>query len=148
MENNHKSLISHVKNGIEYAISLNPNDEQQYFGRVARTAVATRNHCKHILEDINPYVSKLQLFPEYSFPMNSAKTIKGPRLHHHGTIVFSDIVGFLELGYSRLIKWTMIDLDTIAQPLFWKNYSMKDAEVMKAFYRKRHTKYGLTETIH
>jgi len=133
-----------IKNGIEFSFTLNPNDKHQFFGRVARTGVATISHRTNIAEHIRPYIQKLQLFPEYSFPLKSGKTTHGPRLHYHGTIVFKNIIGFLESGYYQLTKWCNIDFDSIEDPSYWKSYCIKDQNVMKDFYKERHIKYGIS----
>lgn len=112
----------------KYSITLNPQDKYQFFGKPDRFR-RFRNHVYENLLHLDANEVDYELIIEISEP-HEFKTVpyQGPRLHMHGVILFKNISSlgyFLTTGYTKIIKWSSIDIDTIGDMDKWISYCKK-----------------------
>lgn len=119
-------------NDIEYTFTINPCDSLQYFGKGRRTHKCYEGVIK-LISPLKKYAT-YTLYPEYSQPECRTEGYSGPRMHYHGTIKFHDLFGFLELGYYKLTRWCMFEIDSIAHPEHWQRYIKKQQSIWSSKY--------------
>lgn len=111
-----------------YSITLNPTDKYQYFGKIGRFKLF-RSFIFQEIQHWSQMGIDYELYIEISEPRGmKVPPYRGPRLHLHGYINFktiSSIGYFLSLGYYKLLKFTSVDIDTIADPKAWLSYCKK-----------------------
>ncbi len=123
----------------KYAITLNPKDKFQFFGRKDRF-----HRFRNLMyEELLTFPGKYELYIEISEPrgMHTAG-YAGPRLHLHGWIEFSSVTTleqFLLLFYYKLLRFTSVDIDTIDDIDKWLLYCKKQ----KIFKRNRLSSFAL-----
>lgn len=130
------------KVGIPYAVTINPSDEYQYYGYKDRYQ-RWREYMSLMLEPLTKLQIMYQIHAEISEPrLNSVATNKkGPRLHCHGTVVFTRRNGIRDFLLDILPKWakhSMIDIDTIDDIGIWQDYCEKQKLFNKVFTNCRH----------
>lgn len=111
--------------GVSYAITLNPPDEYQFFGNPDRL----KRFRSFVYEQFLAFPADWRLWIEVSEPrgMHTCKK-NGPRLHCHGWIRFqtnAQIGHFLLHSFYALLRWTAVDIDTIADMTHWVAYCEK-----------------------
>lgn len=133
-ENNKKKQIKEqifYKVKKQYSITINPIDRYQWLHNIKRV----RKFRNHFYEVFMAEKYQYELFIEFSEPRGfHTQGYSGPRLHMHGTISFNDIkeLGyFLSQGYSKLLKYASVDIDTIDDIDKWKAYCTKQKIIKK-----------------
>lgn len=127
-------------NGITYSFTINPSDEIQFFGKERRSLRVHEIICLK-MDTLKPYI-EYTLYPEYSEPECKTAQYKGPRMHYHGTLKFIDIFGFLELGFYKLSRWSVFEIDTISDQDYWHKYCTKQQHIWK----RRKFDYKITQS--
>ena len=122
-----------IEKGI-YAVTINPDDKHQYFGKADRLQLF-RTTCHNGLLFLRSIHVDYHLYIELSEPKNNSQGSKnGPRLHLHGILKFRStlsIKNFLLHGIYNLTRWSNYDLDTIKDLDIWKAYCQKQQHIMK-----------------
>lgn len=117
-----------------YAITINPDDKHQYFGKKDRLKLF-RDFLHAQLLQLSEWHIDYSLCLELSEPKNNSKFSKnGPRLHVHGIIRFKatlSIKNFLLMGIYNITRYSNYDLDTIEDMQIWYNYCHKQQHIMK-----------------
>jgi len=116
-----------------YSMSINPDDQHQYFGKDDRLE-KFRNYLHANLLFLKNWHIDYCFHLELSEPTSNEKSKNGPRLHVHGIIRFRStlsIKNFLLHGFYKLTRWSMIDIDTISDPDVWYEYCTKQQIIMK-----------------
>ncbi len=128
----HKNITTVIYNKGTYAVTLNPSDKWQAFGKVNR--IEKVRDC--IYSTFIHFPSKgihYRLYLELSEPMNSFKCPNGPRVHVHGTITFHSkkaVKYFLLLGYYQITRIGILDIDTIEDKDLWDKYCKKQQHII------------------
>lgn len=119
-----KSLeMDRYKNGTTYAITIAPDDHRQYFGKDHNERLSqVQRYVTEYLKARLKYIEDVQLCTDISYPQTIGNG-KLPRVHYHGTISFKNLPRFL-LSHSGS-EHLMIDIDTIDDPKYWKQYCRK-----------------------
>lgn len=145
-----KDMEGMYKEGIEYAITINPKDELQgepILNLIQRGLIYNKLIMK-LLKLLKGIGVEYKLYPELSTPdpvrvATCRNTM--PRLHYHGYIKIKDIVLFYLWGYTRLIKKIgMIKIKTIDDNMKWFKYITKDTNQMKVVTDRLNIPYMLS----
>lgn len=128
LENKNTNTV--FKKGQWYSITLCPDDNHQYFGKL--------NRLKRFTNLINEYMVSWKqdgidyvLWTELSEPKSKSKN--GPRLHNHGIIWFNtnrSVRTFLLQNYYSLTRLGIIDIDTIDSLKVWIDYCTKQQHII------------------
>lgn len=117
-----------------YAITINPSDKHQYFGKKDRIQLF-RNFLHEQLLSLSQWRIGYSLCLELSEPKsNSTASKNGPRLHVHGIIRFTStlsIKNFLLMGMYNMTRYSNYDIDTIDNMQIWYDYCHKQQHIMK-----------------
>lgn len=120
--------------GLNRTLTINPNDEHQMLEyKENRIHVFSEYISSVLYKHIKPYAD-YTAYLEISRPAKS-DTSKIARLHIHGTLYFkseSSFVLFYANEYHKLIKNSMVCIDTIENASVWNDYITKDHELMKS----------------
>lgn len=113
--------MARYHNGVKYSLTINPDDTLQFkpgHGRLAHVRMCVME----MLSEYVHYMSEIDLRIDISYP-NSIRAGTYPRVHFHGTVIFSDVLSFL-LSLDPHLR-SSIEVDTIDDPAYWKQYSRK-----------------------
>lgn len=137
------------KVGVPYAVTLNPSDEYQYFGYKERFQ-RWREYMSATLEPLNNFRIWYEFHAEISEPKLASVAChkKGPRLHVHGTVIFTKRSGLRDFLIDLLPKWAktnMVDIDTISNADIWQEYCEKQKLIHKVFSNCCHEENTLYE---
>ncbi len=125
MVDNDKKLECYYKVGQFYAITINPCDKYQFFGRINRC----KRYHNFIYEQFLQFKCDYLLYIEISEPRGMhTQGYNGPRLHMHGTIYFENrkqLGWWLVEGYYKLLRFAAVDIDTIEDLPKWDAYCRK-----------------------
>lgn len=119
-------------NNVKYTFTVNPNDACQFFGK-SRRSFRVQEAVISLIDNLKKYAT-YTLYPEYSQPECRTAKYAGPRMHYHGTITFHDLFGFLELGYYKLARWCMFEIDSIQDESIWETYIKKQQDIWNMKY--------------
>lgn len=117
----------YYKVGQLYSITLNPINRYQYFGTKNRF----RLFKNRFYEEIQSINGQHYLVIEISEPRGMKvgnDNYYGPRLHAHGVIYFKSnkqICKFLLHDYTRLLRYTSLDIDICNDKDKWHKYIHK-----------------------
>jgi len=105
----------------DYTLTLNPCDELQCFKSniIHRLNDFRMHQSTHLLCLVAPY-AKYNLYIEIS---------KRGRLHMHGTISITDVLGFYMKAIPALLSQYSLEIDTITDRKVWDIYCMKQAHI-------------------
>lgn len=125
------------KRGTPYAVTINPSDAYQYYGYKDRYQ-RWREYMSLILEPLTKLQIMYEFHAEISEPTlaSVATNKKGPRLHVHGTVIFTRRNGLRDFLMDTLPNWAktaMIDIDTIEDMNIWQEYCEKQKLFNKRF---------------
>lgn len=117
-----------------YAVTINPSDKHQYFGKNDRLKLF-RNFLHEQLLQLSQWKIGYALCLELSEPKSNSQCSKnGPRLHVHGIIRFTStlsIKNFLLMGVYNITRYANYDIDTIDDMQIWYDYCHKQQHIMK-----------------
>lgn len=130
-----------------YAITINPNDEHQYFGdrdnRLEKVCTYMQNF--HLTKIANmEYI----LYPEISTPSGAVKG-QCTRIHFHGVIKFTTYESLSKwyiTAYNRLVKVAMVKVKPIDNIDKWTKYYQKNNVVMSALCKLARINEFLSDT--
>ena len=130
------------KIGKPYAVTVNPSDEYQYYGYKDRYH-RWRELMALTFESLTPKQIMYEFHAEISEPRQAciATHKKGPRLHCHGTVIFTKRNGLRDFLTEILPKWakySMVDIDTIDDIEIWQEYCEKQKLFNKIFTNCKH----------
>lgn len=117
-----------VHNDDLYAITINPDDEHQYWGSEDRIGTFYNKLSYKLIIEVHN-TCQLELYPEFS---------SRGRLHFHGTIKMLNKIEFYEQVLRRLMKWCQLEIDTINDQEAWKKYYIKQQDLHNYYRRKEH----------
>ncbi|AXQ66168.1 MAG: hypothetical protein [Cressdnaviricota sp.] len=118
--------------GKWYAITLNYDDNLQYFGKPERETKVVNLTNERLLTYTHKKIDYI-LHLELSEPHIGKPNQSGPRLHYHGRIRFRSNKGlklWLLNDYYNLLKNCIVDIDTIDCVNTWDKYCTKQRLVM------------------
>lgn len=134
-----KSCDNFLNKGHDYAITIAPTDQWQYFGQLKRIKLFSDKFYEQFFmfqsDDIDYYFNI-----ELSEPR--CKSVNGPRLHLHGVIQFKTNKGirdFLISQYYSLTRYGMVDIDSIDDIKFWNKYIHKQILIIQQKPLTNHT---------
>lgn len=120
---------SKLKNDVSYSLTINP--KEQY--------LLSQSRYLEWYSDVLTWMKKfrivsyceLKLITEISYPMtNGVPKVKpesiNSRLHLHGSITFTDVVGWFTYVQPHLTTWCIYEIDEINCATTWDNYCSKD----------------------
>lgn len=140
-----------LKLNVDYTININPDNIHQYNTETCKHSKCDRLYyvCRYIQ---NSHMRKLMkhtkyfIAPEISSPKQD--NMKGiTRIHFHGIIRFTDMIGIKIWYYyvlNELKAISMVELDTIDNIATRKNYCYKNSHVMKQLCDMEDLPYPLT----
>lgn len=121
------------KKNTWYAITINPQDQHQYFGKEQRFN-AFKNFWNTQFLTFPSMKIDYHFNIELSEPQKLMHNSGGPRLHMHGIIRFNtnhSIFKFLLNVLGELNKYGIIDIDTISDMKYWLAYITKQEHIFK-----------------
>lgn len=129
--------LEDINTGIEYSLTINPNDKLQGFSPLLMREIKLHDILNKITNLI-PLKYSVQLYPEIS--------PKG-RLHFHGRIMFSKQRHILQFYLSvipDILNHATMEMDTIKEPEVWSKYCSKQS-LFHNFLEKKY-KYNIPYT--
>ncbi len=126
------NLNLYFKPHIAYAVTISPPDNHQFFGRKDRL----KRFINFVNENLLNLPGEWEFITELSEPrgMQLYAKAKGPRLHLHGVIIFTnkkEVRHFLLHEYYKITRWASIDIDTVEDLNTWTSYMMKQRTIMR-----------------
>lgn len=109
------------------AISISPNDKQQFYGVRNRVSHFRQQLYGRLLIHVAPYAS-YDLYVEIS---------EAGRLHCHGTITVKDVLGFYTYAIPFMRTEMTYEIDTIGEPAKWDAYCTKQADLFEDGHNPR-----------
>lgn len=109
-----------IKKETPYTLSVNPDDDHQYWHSDERI----KNSVRWMQQTINLIKAKIILHMEIS---------RNGRLHYHGTITFAnekDIQRFYVLSLHSLLNKSTIEIDDISDSSCWDTYCTKSKHII------------------
>ncbi len=123
-------ITTFYKNDIAYEITINPCDSLQSFDDPLRAIRIHSSFKKQICTPLFTDYSKFIFFPEISEPKSSHKHGPQCRIHYHGIIIFTDVIGFLIHSFSQLSKYTSFQFNDF-RPDYWPIYITKQYTLIR-----------------
>lgn len=120
----------------EYAITVNPADKYQYFGKEdvheAPRCDLVNKYFRNLMQDFSINQVEYKLLMECSEPLrgNRRPDKAVPRLHYHGRIYFSSMESirwFLMYGAGQLAAVCSYSIEPLKDPDGWDAYCNKQA---------------------
>lgn len=107
------------------AITINPADERQYYGKSNRWGKA-QSMLSSVLLDLlaSGTIYIIYLYPDLSAPSPIIPPNKYPRVHWHGVIKLKNPPEFFSRGLAELRHYS-VDIDTIKDTGVWYRYCQK-----------------------
>jgi len=128
-----------IEAGIDYAITIAPNDDHQYFNHDDRMKMFNAYYKKVIYK---LYCSnKVIMFLECSTPKGTSKS----RLHLHGVVNFSSI-GVYKLymyHWNALLKTSQVRIYKVQNEETWLNYITQNERTMTGLSEFYHIEYPI-----
>lgn len=135
-----KKLKPFYKTGTWYTFSFNPEDKYQYYGNPMRF----QKFKDHYYEMLMKLKADYYIVVELSEPRGEFRQrCKGPRLHCHGALKFTNtkhILHFLMFILPTFLSHNTIEIDTIDSGIKWWNYMFK--QNLLPYDRKIFTNYA------
>lgn len=102
-----------------YAITINPDDEHQYWHHIGRLEDYV-DKTKQLIYKCTNDSAYFELIPEVS-PLG--------RLHYHGYFKLFDKIEFYLHSIYKLLKWAHLEIDTLSDDLKWEDYILKQVDL-------------------
>lgn len=127
---NFQEKMTRHHNDVVYSFTISPDDKFQFTGKKgnARWQAVRRA----VMEYLIPYmgdISSIHLYPDISNPTYLGGG-KYPRIHWHGTIVFTDVIRYLtNVEPTGFVS----EMDTIEDSKVWNKYCKKFVKVAPSY---------------
>jgi len=123
----------------QYAITINPRDERQYFLKPLRLNL--------FVDDLNKMLSRWPDAIDYFMQLEVSKT---GRLHTHGWVQFDTydaVAKFYVDTLPRLRALTNVEIDTIADSKVWIAYYTKQFNLFNIYFTPEDVAKRLKDSI-
>lgn len=114
-----------------YSVTINPNDQYQYFGSPDRFK-KFRNTMYELLLGASPQGLNYHFIIELSEPREIKPGSEGPRYHLHGWIQFKHNEGIFNFLDHILYQWSRlsyVEIDTVSDLESWEKYKRKQSHI-------------------
>lgn len=135
---NIKTEYNMLDKDVTYSITINPNNEKQYFYNINRVRNINKHFTNNYFKPMADHGIIFEIYPELSTPDQN----RPYRYHWHGTIKFN---GGLEKWYidihNRMVRECNIDIDTIENMDVWKDYCTKNKSLIHGLVKHSKVKH-------